>query len=179
VAELTDAADAFPLLVGEREPPPGFEQRVLTELRAGRRGPRRRLLTAIAVAAAAAAILSITVVRVVDAGSEAAAPGPPRAATFTQARLVTTGNGDPAGWAYVSGKRSVALAVDYGVSAGSYDIRVHPARGEPVKIGDMTVAENRGSWTGTSTVNIGSGSEISLVDPRGAQVCHGTVEANR
>jgi hypothetical protein len=48
-----------------------------------------------------------------------------------------------------------------------------------VKIGDMTVAENRGSWTGTSTVNIGSGSEISLVDPRGAQVCHGTVEANR
>ena len=71
VNELTEAADALPLLAPEIEPPFGFEQRVLSSGRARRRRSVRRLVAAVAVAAAAAAILSITVVRVVESGSDA------------------------------------------------------------------------------------------------------------
>jgi hypothetical protein len=177
VAELTEAADIVPFLAPEREPPPGFEQRVVARLGAGRRRRFRRLAAVAAIAAAAAAILSITIVRVIDATS----PVVPDSATATmvQARMVSDATGTSAGWAYVSDQRSVALAVDYGVDTGTYGVSVTPASGKAVVIGDMTIADQRGSWTGTSSVDLGRGSEIALVDDRGAQVCHGMVEATR
>jgi len=188
VAELTEAADTIPLLALEHEPPPGFDQRVLARFGAGRRRSTRRWVASIAVAAAAAAILSITIVRVVDANNPVNQAGgattstststPSTAApTIVQARMVSATTGTSAGWVSVAG-RQVAIAVDYGVDSGTYGIVVHPGK-DAVLIGDMSITANRGSWTGTSTVDVPAGSEIALVDAQGNAVCQGTVATSR
>jgi hypothetical protein len=173
VNELTEVADTLPMLAPEHEPPPGFEQRVLSAGRAEERRRTKRWVAAIAAVAAAAAIVSITVVRVVDAGNETAVVAVAREPV--EAEMITPG-GDPAGWAYVTNGRSVAIAVDYGIAAGEYAVAVRPPGGDDVTIGTMTIADYRGSWTGKSDVPILSGSTISLVDADGEAVCHGTVE---
>src|SRR5215218_11015185 len=71
VGELAEAADALPLLAAEAEPPAGFEERVLSALKAPRRRTRRRVAAGVAVAAAAAAIVSIVGVRVVESNQDA------------------------------------------------------------------------------------------------------------
>jgi hypothetical protein len=175
VNEYTEIADAIPLLAPEMEPPPGFEERVLASEHARRRRTRRRWVASLAVAAAAAAILSITIVRVVESGSEAAAPvlhGVP-----AEARMVSDTTSSPAGWAYVTNGHSVAIAVGYGVPTGEYEVRVQPVDGPTVTIGTMQIADDRGSWTGRSVLELGDGSTISLVDVQGTPVCHGTVSS--
>ena len=177
VVELTEAADAIALVVPEHEPPPGFETRVLASLDSGRRRNRRRWVASIAVAAAAAAILSITIVRIVDANAPTPAVEASGTPTVMQARMVSDASGDPVGWAYVSGGRAVALMVSYGLEGGAYDIEVRPTRGDPVKIGDLEYSGERGSWAGTSPVEIDPRSDIALVQqPGGATVCHGKVD---
>jgi hypothetical protein len=174
VNELTETADALTLLAPELEPSAGFEQRVLGAGRARRRRNTRRWVASIAAAAAAAAIVSITVVRVIEAGSDAtpsALGGAP-----IEARMVSTGNLD-AGWAYVTNKHGIAITVDYGVPSGSYKVVVHPRTGGSLRIGSMAITNFRGSWTGTSPVALAAGSTISLVDTKGTTVCHGTVRA--
>jgi hypothetical protein len=109
VNELTEVADALPMLVPEREPPAGFEQRVLSAGRAQRKRRTRRWVAAVAAAAAAAAIGSIAIVRVVDAGNE---PSVLTAAMAPVESKMVTPQGQPAGWAYVTSGRSVAIAVD-------------------------------------------------------------------
>jgi hypothetical protein len=170
VNELTEAADALPLLAPEIEPPVGFEQRVLSSGRARRRRSVRRLVSAVAVAAAAAAIVSITIVRVVEAGSDT----PRTAMKPTEVKMVSA-SALPAGWVYVTNKHSVAIAVDYGVKSGKYNIAVQPREGSTVRIGTMTIVEGRGSWTGSSSVALRAGSTISLVDRAGVAACHGTI----
>src|SRR3954463_6257572 len=102
VNELTEAADALPLLAPEIEPPFGFEQRVLSSGRARRRRSGRRVITAVAAAAAAAAILSITVVRVVESGSDATnVAAPATTAVKPIAVKMVSASELPAGWAYV------------------------------------------------------------------------------
>jgi hypothetical protein len=178
VNELAEAADALPLLAPELEPPVGFEQRVLSSGRARRRRSVRRLVSAVAVAAAAAAILSITVVRVVESGNDGARPsatGPSTPAKPMAVKMVSASN-LPAGWAYVTNKHSVAIALDYGLKSGSYKVAVQPPAGSTVTIGTMTVDNHHGSWTGTSQVALRVGSTISLVDADGTPSCHGTVD---
>ncbi len=175
VSEYTEVADAIPLLAPEMEPPPGFEGRVLASERSRRRRTARRWVASIAVAAAAATILSVTIVRVVESGSDASAPvlhGVP-----AEARMVSETSSTPAGWAYVTNGHSVAIAVGYGVPGGAYEVRVHPVDGPTVTIGTMAISDNRGSWTGRSVVELGDGSEISLVDAQGTPACHGTVSS--
>jgi hypothetical protein len=177
VNELAEAADALPLLAPEIEPPFGFEQRVLSSGRARRRRSVRRMIAAVAVAAAAAAILSITVVRVVESGSDATSvsasgtsvPAKPIAVKMVSASEL------PAGWAYVTNRHSVAIALDYGLKSGRYRIAVQPRSGSTVTIGTMAIENDRGSWTGTSRVPLGEGSTILLVDADGAPSCHGTI----
>ncbi|MFI5047556.1 MAG: hypothetical protein ACHQIG_10880 [Acidimicrobiia bacterium] len=177
VAELTEAADVLPLLAEEREPPPGFEARVIGSLSAERRRVRRRWYASVAAAVAAATIVSITLVRVIDAGSQpVAAPATSSAPiTMTTAQMLSENDGAPAGWAYVSGGRSVAVEVAYSVAPGTYGIQVRAGHGNPVMIGDVEVTGYRGSWSGTSSVDIAPGDTIALVSTDGAQVCHGTV----
>jgi hypothetical protein len=182
VAELTEAADAIPQLVPEREPPVGFEDRVLHRLREGGRRTRRRWVASIAAAAAAAAIFSITVVRVVESGDDTpVADGPVATSTAgapsTQVAVAMEGQAGnaPVGWAYIANHHGVAVSVSYGIESGRYQIQVHPAKGSGTTIGLMTVDANRGSWTGRSEQALGSGSRIALVDATGHEVCHGTV----
>jgi len=176
VNELSEAADALPLLAPEIEPPFGFEQRVLSSGRARRRRSVRRMVTAVAVAAAAAAILSITVVRVVESGSDSTSASSAHTPAVKPIAVKMMSTGDlPAGWAYVTNQHSVAIAVNYGVPSGSYRIAVQPPTGSTVTIGTMAIESDHGSWTGTSRVPLGAGSTILLVDAAGAPSCHGTV----
>jgi Putative zinc-finger len=182
VLELTEAADALPLLAPEIEPPAGFEHRVLTEIRVGSRRSRRRGLAALAAVAAAVAIISITVVRVIE--SSGSSPSSSSVAAAANAKPVAVqmhgGVGEvPAGWAYVTGGHEVAVSVAYGVEPNDYQVRVKPAGGTAEILGTMTIEDGRGSWTGRSTSTLGAGSTIGLVGPDGHEVCHGTVTATQ
>ncbi|HEX5588146.1 MAG TPA: zf-HC2 domain-containing protein [Acidimicrobiia bacterium] len=179
VAELTEAADVLPLMVPEREPPAGFEQRVLEGLHADRRRSRRRWFASVAVAVAAATILSITILRVIDARTDTTRVATTPATELATAPMVSAVSGAPAGWAYVSDHRNVVLAVAYGVDAGRYDIQVASAAGSPAVIGGIDIVDSRGSWVGASSVPIATGDTISLIDAQGAAVCHGTVETTQ
>jgi hypothetical protein len=182
VVELTEAADAIPQLVPEAEPPAGFEARVLHRLDEHRRRSRRRWFAGVAAVAAAVAILSVTVVRVVEAGDETPTAAPPVASSIARGAPVAvamTGGAAsaPAGWAYVADRHGVAVAVDYGIPSGSYVVQVKPTKGSAAPIGTMTVDAAHGSWTGRSARALTAGARISLVDTTGHEVCHGTVPA--
>ena len=187
VAELTEAADAIPLLVPEHEPPAGFEERVMHRLGEGRRRSRRRWVTSIAAAAAVAAIFSITIVRVVESNDTSnVASGPPASSSPGYLKPVAVamkgGPADtPAGWAYVVNRHGIAVSISYrvssGVPSGNYGIQVTPRNGTATTIGAMTLDTTSGSWTGRSPEALGAGSRIALVDATGTEVCHGTVPA--
>ena len=186
VAELTEAADVLPLMTGEREPPVGFEHRVLARVHAEQRRSRRRWVVSIAAVATAATILSITAVRVIDAGSDAspaatgtpATSGPPVAtspAAPAHARMISEADGMTAGWAYVTQRQTVMLSIAYGVTPGRYGIQVRSGNDAPVLIGGMDISASMASWMGKSSVPITDGDTISLVAADGAPVCHGTI----
>lgn len=176
VNELTEVADVLPTLVPEAEPPAGFEHRVLTRMAAGRRRARRRWIASVAAAIAVGAIVSITAVRVVESDDTTRVAAPvSTAAARPVAVLMHGGSGDAAaGWAYVTGGRSVAVAVDYGVPSGSYHLEIRTLRGS-AEIGTMAITNGHGSWTGISTAPLVAGSTIALVDAAGNDACHGTV----
>jgi anti-sigma-K factor RskA len=169
VAEFAEVADMLPTLAPELEPPAGFEARTRERLGAPRRRSRRRLLIAAAVAAAAAAIISITVVRVVESTTDGGGSAPVAVA------MVDSSGSLPAGWAYLTDARSLAVSVDYGVTDGKYTVRVDPTVGAATELGSMTVTGGRGSFTGHSPVPLAPGSTIALVNAAGVQTCHGTV----
>jgi hypothetical protein len=180
VAQLTEAADAIPLLVPEAEPPPDFETRVLRRLVADRRRDRRRWVASIAAVAAAVAIFSITVVRIIESGDSTSANVAAPAALVAKpvaVRMESTPAKVPAGWAYVSGRHGVAVTVSYGVGSGGYSVQVKSPDGRAETLGTMTIDGNHGSWTGRSTQPITSGSTVALVDATGVAVCHGIVPA--
>jgi hypothetical protein len=177
VLELTEVADALPLLAPEIEPPAGFESRVLARIHAGRRHDRRRWFAAIAAVAAAVAILSITVVRVIESGDSTAATttATTTAGAPVEVAMHGTVTGAPAGWAYVSDGHAVAVNVNYGVASGDYQVRATAPGGTVETLGTMTVDAGRGSWTGRSAQKIMNGSTVALVDSAGHEMCHGTV----
>ena len=99
VAELTEAADAIPQLVPEAEPPPGFEGRVLRRLGERERRVRRRWISAVAAVAAGAIIVSVTVVRVIDANdSTSTAALGPSASRVTNAPVAVAMQGGSSTW---------------------------------------------------------------------------------
>ncbi len=172
VVELTEAADAIPQLVPEREPPAGFEGRVLHRLGADRRRVRRRWIASAAAVAAAAAIISITVVRVVESGDATATHS---VAAPVAVPMEVSATSAPAGWAYVNGDHGVAVTVSYGIASGDYAVKVKAPDGTAETLGTMTIDANHGSWTGRSTRPITDGSTIALVDAQGHAACHGIV----
>jgi hypothetical protein len=176
VLELTEAADALPLLAPEAEPPRGFEARVLADLRSGPRRLRRRWVASVAAVAAAVAVLSVTTVRVIE--SNDATPTPTTQVASAPVAVAMVGaSGGAAGWAYVTDQRSVAVSVSYGVESGTYRVRVTSPSGTEEVLGALTVDGGHGSWTGSSTHPIASGSTIALIDHGGTEMCHGTVSA--
>jgi hypothetical protein len=175
VAEFTEIADALPLLATEAEPSAGFEDRALAALDAPKRSNRRRWISAVAAAAAVAAIVSITLVRVVESGDDARSAARPPSDPVV-ATMVGGTSGQPAGWISVAERRSVTVAVDYGIPAGTYHIQLQPERGDVAILGAMNVdPSGRGFWAGHSDLPIGSGATIALVDEAGEVTCHGTL----
>ena len=104
----------LPHLAPEVEPPAGFERRVLAVMRGDRRRTVRRWVSALAATAAAATIVSVALVRIVDAGRDtgqvAAAPALRTVRMIGGGGLsvgrVTLSSGDPAG---------IVVSVDYAV----------------------------------------------------------------
>jgi hypothetical protein len=180
VGELTEAADALPLLALEAEPSPGFEGRVLAAVQAPRRSTRRRWIGAIAAAAAAAAILSITIVRVVESGDDTASTAQATARGPAVAKMTGGASNHAAGWVSVYDGRGVTVAVDYGLASGKYGIQLQPERGHPVALGAMSIDDSgRGFWAGRSDVAITGAARIALVDMAGQEVCHGTLASHQ
>jgi anti-sigma factor RsiW len=177
VLELTEAADALPLLAPEAEPPIGFETRVMTRIQAGPRRLRRRWVASVAAVAAAVAIVSITTVRVIESGDTSTSPTTAHAVAAPVAVAMVGASGGPAGWAYVADHHAVAVSVSYGVESGSYAVRVTAPSGAHVTLGTLMVDGGHGSWTGRSADAITKGSTIALVDDGGTEMCHGTVSA--
>jgi hypothetical protein len=181
VAELTEVADVLPQLAPEIEPPIGFESRVLRNLGADERRTRRRWLAAVAAVAAAAIIVSITIIRVVESNdSTTVAASPPSTSIVRSVPVSVVMRGGAAdlsaGWAYVSNRHGVAVALDYAApTSGVYTVMVRAHDGDEVSLGAMHVETGRGSWTGHSEEPLGPGSRIALVDAQGNEVCHGTV----
>ena len=66
--------------------------------------------------------------------------------------MVGGSSGQPAGWVSVADRRTVTVAVDYGIPAGTYNIQVQPSGGDvATTLGAMSVdPSGRGFWAGNS-----------------------------
>ena len=169
VTELTEVADALPLAVPEAEPSPGFGTRVVEAMHGGRRRSRRRRVLVLAATAAAAAIISITLVRVIDAGREL----PQQASAPALRSVVMRGaDGKSVGRVAIFGHdpASLLVNVDYAVPDGSYDLQLRRADAPGTWVGKMTVREGRGTWKGKVPIRSGE-NRLAMVDEREHTVC--------
>jgi hypothetical protein len=174
VGELAEAGDALPLLAAEAEPPPGFEERVLSALKAPQRRTRRRIAAALGVAAVAAAIVSIVGVRVVESTQEDTTRS---AATQVRTVEMTGANGLHAGRMFVTDGKpaTIVVNVNYGVPAGTYGIEFR-AGSTTKRMGDMRIRDDgQGSWGAVTRLPTTDGGSIVLVDDKGTVVCEGRV----
>lgn len=183
LGELTDAGDAFTLLVAETEPPAGFEQRVLQALAGRRRRGRVRrtaLGAAAAAVAAAAAIVAVVLVRVAERDDVAARAEAGHPAREVQAVPMIGAGGVDAGRAFVSdGDPSViAVSVAYLIPDGSYGVELTIVGREIEReVGRITVRGRVGAWSGIVTLPKAGVSSITLVDASGRPVCTGEFNA--
>jgi hypothetical protein len=174
VDEFTEIADVLPQLAPEAEPPAGFERRVLAVMRGDRRRTVRRWVSALAATAAAATIVSVALVRIVDAGRDttqvAAAPALRTVRMIggggLSAGRVTLSSGDPAG---------IVVSVDYAVPDGTYsvELRRHGIDGKP--LGNIVIVDGRGEWIGTAALRSRASTTLAMVDSTGNVVCHAAI----
>jgi hypothetical protein len=174
IGDLAEAADALPLLAAEAEPPPGFENRVLSALHAPRRRTRRRVAVGLAIAAAAAAIVSIVGVRIVESTQEDSVTARP--AREVRSAEMTGANGLHVGNVFVTDSQpaTVVVNVNYGVPNGAYAIEFR-AGATKKHIGDMHIRNDQGSWGAVTRLPEGGSGSIVLVDGSGAVMCEGRI----
>src|ERR687898_477632 len=154
IGELSEAADALPLLAPEAEPPPGFEERVLAALKAPRRRNRRRIVG----------------VRVVESVQET--NGIATAASDVRAAQMTGANGLDVGDVFVSNgvPAAVVVSVNYWVPSGTYDVEFR-AGSTSKRLGDVHIDNGRGSWGGVAELSRSAAGSIVLVGTDGKVVC--------
>jgi hypothetical protein len=175
LASVMAAADALLLLTPEREPPAGFETRVLTGL-AARPQPavrRRRLRPALAgiAAALAIALLSGGAVwwRTADdrqlAHSYRETLSVAHGRYLRAAPLLADGT-TPVGQMYaLQGSPSwVSVVLQGGTWSGRCTVRVHARDGRVIDLGTMTVRDGQGFWGYMISLPV---SEILSVDLNG------------
>ena len=171
VDEQTEVADLFLHLAPELEPPSGFARRVSRDAFRGRARRARRLVAALAITAAAATIVSIALVRVIDAGDgESKSTAAPRLRTVS----MVGANGQPVGRVTVSKGEpaSVAVTVDYAVPDGSYALELRAADLDPDGFGTLTITDGRGEWSGPITLPRNTDrATLALVGAFGTTVC--------
>ncbi len=177
VAELTEAVDLMPLLVEEREPPAGFERRVIAHLFPTANARRWRIARLVAAAAALVALV-VGAVTVLGGGDGGRAPvaGARATAEPLGGAMIGTSSNVHAGWVWVTDGREVMVTVDYAVAPGRYRVELRPSGAEAVTLGEMTVAGTHASWAGTSPSTIKSGASIAMVGADGVAVCQAALE---
>jgi hypothetical protein len=181
LAALSRAADGLLALAPQQEPPAGFEDRVLARLRRERPRHRARRITTFATAAALIAVLAgggvwagtahdrslasyYQRVLAVAHGSEFAA-GALKTNEDIQGGEVFTYAGKPS-WLFV--------VVRAPVSDGVYQVMAM-VRGASVRLGVVRVVHGVGDWGGTTSANMSTIGEIRVLDERGQEALHGTV----
>ena len=181
VEELTAVADELLMLAPEREPPAGFESRVLARLqpppaaaRPTRR--RRRLLAPLGAAAAAAAIAAAVVLlttsddrRLADHYRATLAAG--HGSSFEAARLRAPGQ-DPAGVVYAyRGATSWIFVVVYGPHRGvPYTAELATTSGRRVALPSFRLDPKTGTRGEAVPVDLGSIASVRLVGPKPGDV---------
>jgi len=157
--EVAGVVDGMLQLAPEREPPNGFEARVLAAIQAGRTRPRLR--TALAVAAAVVLVAGVAAGVTWWRGAEdrdaadhyrgvlSVADG----RYFRAAELEDGGAGRGHVFAYEGRPSWVFVTVD-GAPSGTYHVRLVDAEGRSSWIGVCTVRDGSGSWGTTVDVPI-------------------------
>ena len=157
--EVAGVVDGMLQLAPEREPPNGFEARVLAAIQAGRTRPRLR--TALVVAAAVVLVAGVAAGVTWWRGAEdrdaadhyrgvlSVADG----RYFRAAELEDGGAGRGHVFAYEGRPSWVFVTVD-GAPSGTYHVRLVDAEGRSSWIGVCTVRDGTGSWGTTVDVPI-------------------------
>jgi anti-sigma factor RsiW len=181
VQELTAVADELLMLAPEREPPAGFESRVLARLQpppavARTRRQLRRAFAPVAAAAAAAAIAAAAVLqttsddrRLADHYRATLAAG--HGSSFEAARLRAPGR-VPAGVVYAyRGATSWIFVVVYGPHRGvPYTAELVTTSGRRVALPSLRLDPSTGTSGEAIPVDLGTVSSVRLVGPKPGDV---------
>ena len=149
-ASFAATVDALPVLLGEAEPPAGFEARTLERLRTERdRVPRPSLLKrvlAVAAIVAAVMIVSIAAVRIIDARDTTST----EVASNASVSPMISPNRHEAGHAVMGsdGERYLWLNVDYGDGDDTYRLETVDASHHVTQAGTVSLRDGLGSWGG-------------------------------
>jgi hypothetical protein len=168
-------ADLLPGLLGEAEPPAGFEGRTLDRLRTEQalepRWPIWRRVLTVAAIVAMAMIVTLAAVRIIDAGSDS---GSGRVAETEMVNAPMVGrSGHRAGDAFMTGgeERYLFVDVDYGVGSGRYDIEAVDHADNTTKVGAVDVKEGHGAWAGELPKGAADPEMVRMVDADGKVWC--------
>jgi hypothetical protein len=181
VEELTAVADELLMLAPEREPPAGFESRVLARLQpppAATR-PRRRMRRVLAPLAAAAAAAAIAVAVVLQTTSDdrrladhyRATLAAGHGSSFEAARLRAPGQ-VPAGVVYAyRGATSWMFVVVYGAHRGvPYKAELATTSGRRVTLPSFRLDPRTGTGGEAIPVDLDSVASVRLVGPKPGDV---------
>ena len=175
VAELAEVADELLLLTPSREPPVGFESRVVQRLTGRAPTARRRRLAAMAAAAVLAAAL--TAIGFHLATKEDRQLAARYRHTLQQANGLYFGavslrdtRGHPAGnvFAYEGSPSWLFVVVSSPSGSGDYAVEVTTHDGRRLPLGTLTVADGRGSFGRALPVALRDIARVRLVNDDGA-----------
>jgi hypothetical protein len=168
-------ADALPLLLGEAEPPAGFEARTMERLRTAQalepRWPMWRRVLGVAAIVAMAMIVTLAAVRIIDAGNDGSSRN--LAETELTSAPMIGRSGHHAGDAFLTSgnERYVFVDVDYGDSSGRYRIEAVDHADRATSLGAMDVTAGHGAWAGELPDGAGAPATVRMVDVDGNVVC--------
>jgi hypothetical protein len=172
--------DALPALLGEAEPPAGFEARTLERIRADQADRPRRLrprrstmqrVLSVAAIIAVAMIATLATVRILDARGSTTSKS--ATAEIASARMMGA-SGHDYGDAFLTsgGEPYVFLDVDYGSSSGRYRVEAVDTAKNATLIGAVTVTDGHGVWAGEASAGVGAPpAVVRLVDDQGVVLC--------
>jgi hypothetical protein len=181
---VTKAADALLLLVPEREPPTGFESRVLAGYRAEqaqrraqpgvRSGGRLRTAALRVAAAAIVAALAGGAVWWRTADDRQLATGYRETLAIANGRYLRAApmladGAIPVGhlFAYQGSPSWLLAVVETGHGSGSYPVRMTTRDGRRIALGAMTVRDGAGNWSTTISVSVYEVLAVHVTDPHG------------
>jgi hypothetical protein len=155
VARLADAADALLLIAPEREPPSGFETRVLDAMARTRARPRRLRRVLAAAAVVVALVGGVAVGRATSGES----------GEHLEAASLQDGGGRPIGEVFLYGGEPTWLFVRFeGVPHGdAYELEVDVAGRGTVRRPAPWLEGGAGSWGATFDVDAGAVRAVRLV----------------